>query len=401
MAYTAKITKSRVDHCLPASAEYMLWDEELRGFGLRVFPSGRKTYFIQYRVGRRTRRLKLGSHGHLTPDEARKLAKKELGSLAHGLDPARERQRLKNSLTVSQLCDLYVLQGCATKKPSTLATDKGRIERHIKPLLGGMIAREVTRNDAEKFLKDVASGKSAADLRTKPRGRARVTGGKGTASRTVGLLGAIFTFAQHAGLRSDNPIHGVKRFPDRRCERFLDPLELRTLGRAIQSAEESGLDKSAGAALRFLAMTGCRRGEALGLRWGNINRNSWCLILPDSKTGHKIVPVGEAVFDLLDRLDQGKSDQFVFLGQSGDRTKRLQIAWECVRTAAGLPNVRLHDLRHTFVSAGVNAGEPLAVMGKLVGHGTTETTARYAHLAKGAANLAANRVSEAIADALS
>ncbi len=401
MSHIGKITKTKVDACTPdATREYMVWDAELKGFGLRVFPSGKKTYFIQYRVGKRTRRLKLGLHGTLTPDEARKLAKKELGTLAHGKDPAYERKRLKDSLSVSQLCDRYLTDGCSAKKPSTLATDRGRIERHIKPLLGHLTAQSVTRADVEKFLKDVAIGKSSVDIRTKPHGRARVRGGKGTATRTVGLLGAIFTFAEKAGLRTDNPVRGVQRYADRRCERFLDQDELARLGEATREVELDGVCPSITGAIRFLALTGCRRGEVLNLRWGDVDHRSGCLILPDSKTGHKIVALGQVALDELKRLGGGEPKDFVFIDQGGDRTKRLQKVWEHVRTSAGLEDVRLHDLRHTFVSEGVSSGLSLTVMGTLVGHRANETTARYAHLAKGAINIAADKVSSTIAEAM-
>jgi Arm DNA-binding domain/Phage integrase, N-terminal SAM-like domain len=152
-------------------------DPELEVLVQFSYPSGKKTYFVQYRIGRRTRRLKLGAASVVTADQARIAAKKALGAVAQGNDPARERRALRNDITVSALCDRYLADGCATKKPSTLATDKGRIARHIKPLIGGLTVRTVQQADVAKLLKDIATGKTVADEKTKRRGRARVKGG--------------------------------------------------------------------------------------------------------------------------------------------------------------------------------------------------------------------------------
>lgn len=396
-----RISKSSVDHSDPrASGEYFLWDDDIAGFGLRVFPSGKKTYVVQYRLGRRTHRLKLGTHGALTADEARKLAKKALGDVAHGKDPALEGKRLKETISVSALCDLYLARGCATKRPSTLATDRGRIERHIKPLLGKLAAQTVKRSDVERFLKEVAEGKSATDVRTKSRGRARVTGGRGTASRTVGLLGAIFTFAQNSGLRDDNPVRGIKRFKDRRLERFLSSDELLRLGTALKEAGADGECRSAIAAIHLLALTGCRRGEVMTLRWGDVHERASCLVLRDSKTGHKIVPLGAAALDLIQKIPVGAPADFVFPGQEGKPFQGIQKVWERVRARASLDDVRLHDLRHTFVSVGVASGLGLTMLGKIVGHRSAETTARYAHVAKSASHEAADAISLSIRNSL-
>jgi integrase len=396
-----RISKTTVDHSIPRpSGEYFIWDDDIAGFGLRVYASGKKTYVAQYRFGRRTHRLKLGTHGALTPDEARKLAKKALGDVAHGRDPAYESKRLKETISVSGLCDLYLAQGCATKRTSTLATDRGRIERHIKPLLGRLAAQTVQRPDIEKFLKDIAAGRSATDVRTKLRGRARVRGGKGTASRTVGLLGAIFTFAQNSGLRDDNPVRGVKRFKDRRLERFLSSDELLRLGVALNEAQAEGERAGAIAAIHLLALTGCRRGEVMTLRWREVHRSAGCLVLPDSKTGHKIVPLGTAALDVLDQIPAGDPGDFVFPGQEGKPFQGIQKVWERVRAKASLNGVRLHDLRHTFVSVGVASGLGLTMLGKIVGHRSPETTARYAHVAKDAAHMAADAISSAISNSL-
>lgn len=395
-----KLTKSRIDAAKPRDVEYLIWDHDLSGFGLRVFPTGRKTYFVQYRMGRRTRRLKLGTTSVLTADQARIAARKALGRVANGTDPAEERRAIRNDITVSALCDLYLSEACATKKPSTLATDRGRIARHIKPLLGNLAVGAVQQADVERFMKDVAAGKTAVDEKTGPQGWAHVTGGRGTASRTVGLLGSIFTYARKRALRPDNPVHGVRRFKDRRMERFLTFDELNRLGLALKEARKAGASQSAIAAIELLAMTGCRRGEILSLEWKHIDWDARCFVLPESKTGHKIVPVGEAVVVKLLSLRPENADGYVFPGRAGGHYNGVQKVWKRVRTLAKLNDVRLHDLRHTFISTGINAGLSLSLMGKVAGHSDTQTTARYAHLIPGATHGAANQVSELVAKSM-
>ncbi len=232
---SVRLKKSTIDHSTPAQSDYFIWDADLKGFGIKIAKGGRKTYVCKYRVGNGrtapTRRMTIGAHGSpWTVDQARLEARKILGRAAHGEDPAKEKQAAKKQITVAELCDLYLEQGVATKKPSTISTDKGRIERHIKPLLGKKKVPDVTRADIKRFLQDVANGKTAKDVKTGLRGRAIVRGGKGAATRTVGLLGGIFAYAFDYGLIEINPVHGVKRFPDKKGQRYLSQQELVVLG---------------------------------------------------------------------------------------------------------------------------------------------------------------------------
>ena len=231
----SKLTKAVVDRAKPDEKDYFLWDADLKGFGVKIAKGGRKSYVCKYRVGTGrnapTRRMTLGAHGSpWTVDQARNEARKILGRVANDEDPAKEKQDVKKQITIAELCDLYLEHGVATKKASTLATDKGRIERHIKPLLGKKKVPAVTRADIKRFLQDVANGKTAKDVKTGLRGRSIVKGGKGTATRTVGLLGGIFTYAFDCGLIEINPVRGVKRFPDKKGQRYLSQQELVALG---------------------------------------------------------------------------------------------------------------------------------------------------------------------------
>ncbi|MBF0311080.1 MAG: tyrosine-type recombinase/integrase family protein, partial [Magnetococcales bacterium] len=214
-------------------------------------------------------------------------------------DTFAKKAHIKSLPTVAELCDLYLQEGVATVKPSTLATDRGRILRHIKPVLGMKKIHEVATADIERFRDAVAKGKTATDVKTGPRGRAIVTGGEGTANRTLELLSSIFALACRRNLRADNPCQGVKKFRRRVMERFLTGEELARLGEAMQEAENEGVNPVALASLQLLLLTGMRRGEVLSLQWSHVDFERGCLRLPDSKTGAKVVHLGAAALEVL------------------------------------------------------------------------------------------------------
>lgn len=397
-----RITKRAVDALRPGERDTLLWDAELPGFGVRCRSSGGKFYVLKYRAGGRQRWYTIGRHGApWTVEEARREARRLLGEVAVGDDPAERKAVARRDLTVASLCDLYIAEGCATKKPSTLATDRGRIERHIKRLLGRKPVRAVVRADIERLMLDVANGKTAVDVKTGPRGRAIVKGGKGTATKSVTLLGAIFSFAVNRGLRADNPVHGVRTFKSRRCERFLSAAELARLGDALAAAEREGDSPSALTALRLLALTGCRKSEILTLRWEYIDWERSCLRLPDSKTDAKVVPLGSPALALLQALPRLEGSPYVLPGgKPSGHYVGLAKVWRRVRARAGLPDVRLHDLRHSFASVGAAGGDSLLVIGRLLGHANASTTDRYAHLSDDPLRTAADRTAGRIAAAM-
>ena len=384
---TGRISKRSVDALKSGEGDVYLWDSELPGFGLKVTPAGGLTYLVQYRVGGRkgrTRRVTIGKHGPLTPEQARQEAKRILGEVAAGQDPAEDRTRVRQAITVAELCDLYLSEGVATKKASTVAMDRTRIELHVKPLLGRRRARDITQDHVERFLNAVAK-----------------RAGKGAASRTVGMLGGIFSFAVRKRLCTKNPVRGVERFPDRKVERFLSPAELARLGETLAAAEREGVNPYAVAAIRMLMFTGCRKAEILTLHWDDIDWEHNCLRLPDSKTGAKTVALGAPAIELLHGLPRVESNPYVFPGTK-DRAYLvgLQKIWHRLRNRAELPDVRLHDLRHSFASVGAAGGDSLLIIGKLLGHKNAASTQRYAHLGDDPLRSAANRISQQIAAAM-
>jgi integrase len=415
---TTKLTMRAVNAAKASNrGDFYLFDSEVAGFGLRVKPTGAKSYVFQYRVGHgraaRKTRLVIGRPGSpWTVESARREAKRLGGLASTGKDPAAARRADENAtLTVAALCKAYVEDMEAgrvltkfnvPKAATTLTTDLARINRHIVPLIGQKRVQTLSRQDVERMLRDIAAGKTAIDEKSKKkRGRSRVTGGQGTASRTVGLLGGIFSYAVERGFCADNPVRGVKRYPDNKNERFLSPSELTQLGVSLAKAEEEGKDPFAIAAVRFLVLSGCRKSEVLTLQWEHVDQTHSCLRLPKSKTGAKIVPLGAAALSLLTKLPRIKGNPYVFPGKvSAQHYVGLPRFFEGIRSSAKLSGVRLHDLRHSFASAGAAGGLGLPLIGALLGHKDTKTTARYAHLADSPLKAAADRIAATVQAAM-
>lgn len=400
-----KLTKRIVDAAKPNGTEFFVWDDQLPGFGLRVFASGRKSYLVQYRINGRCRRVTLGKHGVLTPEEARLKARILLGGIAEGDDPAEKKLVARNDPTLSELCDLYLKDGPVMKpdkKQSSWQTDRSNINRHIKPLLGNRKLASLTKADVQRFQADVTLGKSAAMEKTgKKRGKAVVRGGPGTAVRATTVLCAALSFAVERGLRDTNPGRGVKLNKLQSRSRFLSTAELTALGDVLAEEEQKTEHVWTVAAIRLLILTGCRKGEILSLKWSYVDLERGMLRLPDSKTGAKVVPVGQPVIDLLTALPRLAGSEYVLPSVTSDGPLvGLQKAWERIRAKAGLMDVRLHDLRHSFASVAVGAGNSLYIVGRILGHKDSRTTEIYAHLADDPVRATANETATHIASLL-
>jgi integrase len=399
-----KINKSKIDAVTAETKDVWLWDSDVKGFGIRCRKNtrsgnpGSRTYVLKHGTGNDQKWISIGPHGSpWTVDTARKEALRLLGQFVSGDDPARIRDGQKRDLTISELCQVYLEEGCAHKKPTTVEIDAGRIKRHIVPMLGRKKVRELDRRDVDKLLKDVADGKTATDERTRARGRAIVTGGRGTANKAVALLSAVMSFAVDRRLIDANPILGVKKYKEGRKERYLSADELGRLGVALEAAEGRELP-GALTAIRLLALTGARRGEILNARWDQIDIERSILILPDSKTGHKVVLLGAPAIEVLNNAIRIEGNPYLCPGKTdGKPVVNVQKAWNRIRNDAGIPDVRLHDLRHSFASVSAAEGDSLLVIGKLLGHSNPSTTERYAHLADDPIRRAADKTSSRIA----
>jgi integrase len=422
------LTKTIVDELEATEKDYVVWCGKLPGFGCRVRPSGTKTFIAQYRIGgggrnSPVRKVTIGTYGKLTVEEARKEALKTLAKARLGEDVAETNAKRRTEMNVSQLCDEYLKNGCGHKKQSTIQSDIGRIERHIKPLLGRKRIGEIKRPDIVRFLRDVANGKTAVDEKTKKHGRARVTGGKGTATRTVRLLGGIFSYAVKEGYLASNPRFGVELYADGKGERFLTTEELQRLGEALREAETKGLPwnfekgkkvkhrpvKAENtreiispfviAAIRLMMFTGCRAGEILNLRWNEVDFERGFLHLPDSKTGAKMVLLAAPALEVLAELPH--IGDYVIAGSKPDKRRSdIKRPWNRITRYAGLKDLRLHDLRHSFASVGAMSGMGLSMVGKLLGHASPVTTARYSHFADDPLRRASEQIAGTIASAM-
>jgi integrase len=387
-----RLTKRTVDALSVTGKEYFVWDDEIPGFGVRVLPSGRKSYVVQYKVGGRrgaTRRKSLGPHGVLTAEEARNEAKGWLVGRARGRDPIAEHVAHRKSETVEQLSRRYLEAAekglilgkrGQPKKPSTLATDRGRIERHIIPLLGKKKAQELTSADVARFIRDVTQGKTAIDERTGPYGRAIVKGGAGTAARTAGLLSGILAFAVQDGVRRDNPCHGVRKPAAGTRERRLDPDDYRALGKALNEFVAIGGSPLADAMVRVLALTGMRLGEVLNLRCMEIDRRGRALRLGNTKTGSSIRPLSLPALAVLDEVRTPADCPFAFPSPRGNGPYLgLRNAFRRIVSGRELSGVTPHTLRHSFASTAADLGLTELTVGALIGHRTGSVTSRYVH----------------------
>ena len=378
------------------------------GFGARRQKGDAVAYFVTYRNNGRLRRFTIGRHGApWTPETARKEALRILGLVAAGGDPAAEKREERHAETVAELCDLYMEAATSgrlltrrrrPKKPSTIAMDRSRIEAHVKPLLGHLKARAVTRRDIETFLHRVAEGRSARRAKlAKPRALSRVTGGLGVASRTIGMLGAIFEFAVRQGIVDANPCRGVVRPADGRRDRRLDDAEYAALGRAL-AALEADMWPPALACVRFIALSGWRSGEATALRWRDIDLSRRVARLPDTKSGPSIRALSAAACDLLRALGPGEANRLVFPPSRGDGLMDVKVHWRRIHKAAGLPrDITPHTLRHSFASVAADLGMSVLTIAGLLGHRIGSVTGRYTHHADAALIAAADRVAGAIA----
>lgn len=408
----AKLTKTTVDKAEPRDKQYTIWDSEVKGFGLFVNPTGTKTYFVDYRTsdGNR-RRMTIGRHGPITPDEAHGLAKGALGDVtAKKEDPLLERKTKRTSLTVAELCDNYLEAAKKSlilgrsgkpKKSSTLDTDTGRIERHITPLLGRKLVIDLKRSDIAKFIRDVTARKTAFVAKAeKLRGKVIVSGGAGTAALTTGLLGGILTYAVSEGIIEHNPAQGVKRPADKRRERRLTADEFKAIGKALEDADSVPWQGIAGT--KMLILTGCRLGEIVKLKWDEVGIEDQCIRLGDSKTGASVRPIGKAAIDVLKGIMPENEDEerkgWVFPGVRNPKKPvgSLVNMIEKIMATVGLSGVTAHTLRHSFASIAADLNYSDNTIGAIIGHSGSTTTSRYTHRLDSVLIAAADRIAEEI-----
>ncbi len=368
-----KLTKRTIDaarYAPPAShprGAYYLWDTEISGFGLRVYPSGRKAFVVTYRIKGKQRFYSLGRYGELTIHQARTEVLDVLRQARLGTDPAADRMAYRNAPTMADLAERFIEEHSKiNKKPACVKEDRRKFRKHILPRFGHRRVVDITRSDIAKLHSEMA---------TTP----------GEANNTRSLLSKALNLAEVWGWRAEgsNPTKYVRAYKMTRRERHLSPAELGRLAEVLAEGERTqAVGREAMVAIRLLILTGCRLNEILKLRWEEVDFDGRCLRLPDSKTGPKTVPLSSFALELFSQLERRQGNPFVIPGRkAGTHLLSLNGPWQRIRSSAGLEGVRIHDLRHSFASFGVNLGLPLPMIGAVLGHSNSSMTERYAHLA--------------------
>jgi integrase len=403
----ARLTKRAVDSLKPVpDRDVFAWDEEIRGFGVRVKPSGTKTYLIQYRNAEgRTRRLVIGKHGILATDEARDLGRQKLAEVSKGEDPSAKRHAARSGMTVSEVCDWYLMEARAGRlvgrnrrpiKPSTLDADEGRIKVHIKPLIGAQPVKGLTLADVEKLQADIATGRMTARTKRRERG-GQTRGGAGVAGRTISTLRSLLGHAKRHGLLESNPALGVRVIAGNKKVRRLSRDELAQLGRAMAVMEREGEHPTALAAIRAMLLTGFRRMEILGMHREWVRAKEHCICFPDTKTGGQVRIIGQAAINLLEAQPIHEESPFLFPADWGDgHFIGVVRVLDRVCAKAKLQDITPHVLRHTFASIAAELGFTEMTIAGLLGHAARGVTQRYVHLGS-ALVPAADRIAEEIA----
>ena len=382
------ISRSTVEK-LKADKDTVFWDSELLGFGVRVYPTGRKVYVVQTRTGGENgKRVTVGRHGVITPEEARRRAALIVSRIKAGEDPIPEPLAVMEAKgpTVADLAAVYLEEIVEVRlKPASAKVYRSVIGKHVLPALGRRPALSVDHAAVSALHHSLAATPSVAN-------------------RAVEMLFRIYRAAEERELipEGSNPCRQVSMNRPRRHERFLTDREFRRLGRVLDKEEKNGGGHMyAAMAIRLLLLTGCRKNEVLDLRWAHVDLEAREMRLGDSKTGPRRVQLSPAAAEVLARIPRVEDNPHVIPGmQPGSRMSELQRPWMRIRERAGLQDMRLHDCRHSFASRALALDESLPAIGRLLGHSQVQTTARYAHLARDSVQEAACRVSDRIEAAL-
>jgi len=430
---TKRVTQKSVEalNCPAGKDRVFLWDEHLSGFGVTAMPSGAKIYVVQYRQAGRSRRMKLGVHGRLTPDEARSMAKEVLGDIERGKDPIEERKAKRAEQPFRELADGYMWLHVGVKcKPKTQEEYERLLRLHILPALGSKRASQISRADVARL-------------------HAKMSKTPAAANRCVALIDSIWNFSVDTGEISPlpTPTKDLELYLEENRDRYLTMEEMGRLGQAMHLAETIGLpwiadekgpkakhlakpkkrltivDPYAVAAIRLLILTGARLREILYARWEWVDWGRGILFLPDSKRGKKPVYLSGAALEILREIPRLEGNSHIFPGKHpGTHRSDLKRPWTAIRRHAGLeaddamdevkeakskavsqgrPAVRIHDLRHSFASVGVGSSMGLPIIGRLLGHRQIRSTNRYAHLDTDPIHRSADLIGSQITTALS
>jgi len=382
---SARLTKRRID-AMQAGETH--WDSDVRGFCCRA-RTKRKIFYLKMRSKGRQRWLTIGEYGApWTVETARREAQRLLGEVLNGADVETLRHGGNAGDPIVEDLSARFIEEYARhhKKASSVYIDEINIRNHVLPLIGKIAVKDVTCSDIETFKQAVRDGKTA----TKP-GEKRerfgpsASGGPGAANRCLALLSKMFNLAEVWGWRPEhsNPVHMVAKYKENKIQRFLSDEEFQRLGQVLAEVyEEGGSSHYVVAAIRLLLLTGARLSEILTLKWAYIDQRGGYIQLPTSKTGPKVIFLNDDAIAVLDAIERCDGNPYVIVGSvDGQHLVNIQKPWRKIRKRAGLDDVRIHDLRHSYASVAASNGASLPIIGQLLGHNEVQTTQRYAHLA--------------------
>ena len=378
------LTKRSVEALPAADRETVYWDRDLAGFGVRVYPSGTKVYMVHTRAKGKSRRVTIGRHGLWTAEDARSEAGRLISDIKGGGAPVRPGADAAsvNGPTIAELAEDYMTGHVAVHcKPGTARGVRNILDKHVLPEFGRLRLGEITPDRVAAL-------------------HYRLHETPIMANQAVDLLSRLYNRAAASDdpPATGNPCRFIKKYPSRSRERFLTEQEFARLGAVLDEFAAAGrISASARTAIRLLMLTGCRRSEIITLKWEDVDLEHDELRLRDSKTGAREVPLSPAVRKILVGLPRTPGNPWVIPGSApGRRLGNPNPAWEIVREKAGLKDVRIHDLRHSFASRALARGHSLTMIGRLLGHRQPQTTARYAHLAPHSVKSAAESVADSL-----
>lgn len=340
---------------------YYLWDNDPKGFGIRIYPSGKKSFVVSYRFKGRFKISVIGSCKILPLDKARKIAKEKLVAVINGIDPGEEKSRQRQGATLKEM-SLDFLEKHSKQYKKTWKEDERRIHSHLIPALGSRLVQNIKRIDVSKLHSHISQH------------------GKYEANRVLDLLSTIFEFGRKMGYVEENhvnPARGVEKHREHKRDRWVKPSELPRLIEAIES--EPNITYRA--ALWLFILTGARKSELLKAKWSYVDLDRNELRLPDTKAGRThYIPLSKPAMDILMSLPRDVNNPFIFQGKNGSHLVNIDKPWRRIRAKADLLDVRLHDLRRTVGSWLATSGHSLHLIGKVLNHSNASTTQIYAHL---------------------
>ncbi len=363
-----KLTKRAIDSFTYDGGWDVRWDDDVKGLGLRVYPSGRKSFIFRYTSrSRKKKTITIGPYGAFTLHKARETAQRMRVEVSQGHDPLAAKMADRDAPTVADLADRYLVEHAEVKKkPKSVKMDRANLERHILPHMGTKKAFEVTRDDVATL---------HHRMRSTPY----------QANRVLSLLSKMFNLAEKWGIRPDasNPCRHIEKYAEKKADRYLSQDEFARLADVMRQCERENTEPaSVITAIRLLIFTGARLNEILTVKWEQVDLEHSCLRIPDSKTGAKTIHLPPPAVELIRDTERLDDNPYLIVGRNkGAHLVNLEKAWRRIRKRAGLDDVRIHDLRHSFASVAVSQGMSLPMIGALLGHSQPQTTARYAHLA--------------------